>query len=90
MIRSLQLTNFRSHANFQLQKLGRVNLLVGTNNSGKTSILEAIELLLAHGDPRNIWTALTRRGERIWEDEDRRGASEIDPRRFYSHFVPVI
>lgn len=83
MIRSLHLTNFRSHANFQLQKLGRVNLLVGTNNSGKTSILEAIELLLAHGDPRNIWTALTRRGERIWEDEDRRGASEIDLCRLF-------
>ncbi len=83
MIRSLQLTNFRSHTNFKLDKLGRVNLLVGTNNSGKTSILEAIELLLAHGDPRNIWTALTRRGERISEDEERRGATEIDLCRLF-------
>ncbi len=83
MIRSLQLTNFRSHANYQLEKLGRVNLLVGTNNSGKTSILEAIELLLAHGEPRNIWTALSRRGERIWDSEENRGASEIDLCRLF-------
>lgn len=83
MIRSLHLTSFRSHADLQIHQLGRVNLLVGTNNSGKTSILEAIELLLAHGDPRNIWTALSRRGERFWEDEDRRIAPEIDICRLF-------
>jgi hypothetical protein len=30
-----------------MQQLGRLNLIVGTNNSGKTSILEAIQLLIA-------------------------------------------
>ncbi|MDP9010154.1 MAG: AAA family ATPase [Pseudomonadota bacterium] len=31
--------------------LGRINLLVGKNNSGKTSVLEALYLLAANGDP---------------------------------------
>jgi hypothetical protein len=45
--------------------LGRVNLLVGTNNSGKTSVLEAIHLLTSIGDPSALWQVLWRRGERL-------------------------
>ena len=45
--------------------LGRINLLVGTNNSGKTSVLEAIHLLAASGDPYVLWQMLWRRGERL-------------------------
>ena len=35
----------------QMRGLGRVNLLVGTNNCGKTSILECIQLLRSAGNP---------------------------------------
>ncbi|WP_202222010.1 AAA family ATPase [Okeania sp. KiyG1] len=45
MLKSLTINNFRCFQSFELQNLGRVNLLVGMNNSGKTSILEAIQLL---------------------------------------------
>ena len=45
MLRSLKIENFRCFQNFELQQLGRINLLVGKNNSGKTSILEAVHLL---------------------------------------------
>jgi hypothetical protein len=48
-----------------MSDLGRVNLLVGTNNSGKTSVLEAIEILTSRGNPATIWQILWRRGERI-------------------------
>jgi energy-coupling factor transporter ATP-binding protein EcfA2 len=90
MLRSLQIEQFRSFGSFEVPRLGRVNLLVGSNNSGKTSLLEAIELLLAHGDPRSIWTALNRRGERVWEDEDRRGSPELDIcRLFYGHTMKI-
>jgi AAA15 family ATPase/GTPase len=47
MLRSLRIENFRCFQTFELQQLGRLNLLVGTNNSGKTSILEAIQILYA-------------------------------------------
>ena len=47
MIESLTLENYRGFRRFELHDLGRVNLLVGTNNAGKTSVLEAISLLMA-------------------------------------------
>jgi hypothetical protein len=48
-----------------MNDLGRINLLVGTNNSGKTSVLEAIYLLSSAGDPAALWQLLWRRGERL-------------------------
>ncbi len=45
MLKSLKIENFRCFQSFELLDLGQINLLVGTNNSGKTSILEAIQLL---------------------------------------------
>lgn len=53
LIRSLQLKNFR---NFPLQRnfeFGIVNLIFGANGSGKTSLLEAIELLYCGRNKRN-------------------------------------
>lgn len=44
MIHSLKIENFRSLENFQVTKLGRVNLIVGKNNSGKSSVLEALRI----------------------------------------------
>lgn len=49
--------------------LARVNLLVGTNNSGKTSVLEAIHLLASQGDPWALLQVLVRRGERLTGSE---------------------
>ncbi len=83
MIRTLRVENFRGYPEFELGSLQRVNLLVGSNNSGKTSLLEAVELLLAHGDARNIWSSLARRGERVWEDDDRGNSVELDLCRLF-------
>ena len=41
---SFEVENFRSLKHLKLEKLARVNLLVGKNNSGKTSVLEGIFL----------------------------------------------
>jgi AAA15 family ATPase/GTPase len=38
MLKSVKIENFRGFKSFELQQLGRINLLVGENNSGKTSI----------------------------------------------------
>jgi AAA15 family ATPase/GTPase len=45
MLKSLKIKNFRCLEEFDLPQLGRVNLLVGKNNSGKTSVIEAIHIL---------------------------------------------
>ena len=44
MLKSLAIKNFRSLEDFQVAKLGRVNLIVGKNNSGKSSVLEALRI----------------------------------------------
>lgn len=44
MLKSLVIENFRALEDFRVSKLGRVNLIVGKNNSGKSSILEALRI----------------------------------------------
>jgi predicted ATPase len=60
---SVLISGYRGLDSFTLDGLGRINLLVGTNNSGKTSILECIELLRSAGNPHALTTILGRRGE---------------------------
>ncbi|MYD85878.1 MAG: AAA family ATPase [Acidobacteria bacterium] len=63
MYSSIQINGYRGLDSFRMEKLGRVNLLVGMNNSGKTSILECIELLRSAGDPHVVSSIARRRGE---------------------------
>ena len=63
MITTLDLNNYRGFKQYQLSGLNRVNLLVGKNNSGKSSILEAVHLLAATGDPRVLSRIAWQRGE---------------------------
>ncbi|MCK5720642.1 MAG: AAA family ATPase [Thiomargarita sp.] len=44
MLNSLKIKNFRLLESFQVKKLGQVNLIVGKNNSGKSSVLEALRI----------------------------------------------
>jgi predicted ATPase len=85
MISSLHIEGYRGFEDFEMNDLGRINLLVGTNNSGKTSVLEAIYLLSSAGDPQSLWQLLWRRGEclppelsRIGEGPRRRSRIELD------------
>lgn len=43
-LESITIHQFRGLRDLELKNLGRINLLVGINNSGKTSVLEAIEI----------------------------------------------
>lgn len=63
MLDTLRLGGYRSFGRYRLPELTRVNLLVGRNNSGKTSLLEAVELLAARGDPQVLLRSAERRGE---------------------------
>ncbi|MCI0535815.1 MAG: AAA family ATPase [Verrucomicrobiales bacterium] len=57
MIKELEIQNFRGFGRLKLENLGRINLLLGGNDTGKTSILEALVLLL--GDGRAVQTLST-------------------------------
>lgn len=63
MLRDLTIQNYRSFNSFQIDGLARVNLVVGMNNSGKTSLLEAVYLLVNQGNPQCLVGLLEDRGE---------------------------
>lgn len=48
---SLSIRGFRGINRLDVERLGRVTLLAGRNGVGKTTVLEAVELLAARGDP---------------------------------------
>ncbi len=49
MLTSLGIRNYRGFESLDIERLGRINLIAGKNNSGKTSLLEAIFLLSGGG-----------------------------------------
>ncbi|MCF2148421.1 AAA family ATPase [Desmonostoc muscorum LEGE 12446] len=90
MLKTIKIENFRSFQSFELQQLGRVNLLVGKNNIGKTSILEAIQLLCSRNNLEPLRQTMTNRSEYFFDDErsERRVAQELDIRHlFYGHEI---
>ncbi|MBE9141701.1 AAA family ATPase [Planktothrix mougeotii] len=87
MLKSLKIENFRCFSTFELQQLGRINLLVGTNNSGKTSILEAIQLFYKRDSLEGLSEIMISRGEYLWSDEEQK-TRELDLRHlFYGHQI---
>lgn len=48
-LKSLHIKNFRMLEDFSVERLGQVNLIVGKNNSGKTTVLEALEVFANRG-----------------------------------------
>ena len=62
MYESIRIQNFRGLKDLTIENLGRVNLLVGANNVGKTSVLEALALLRACQEGTEIQQLLTSRG----------------------------
>lgn len=50
MLNSLQINNFRLLRDFAVPHLGRVNLIVGKNNSGKSSVLEALRIFAGNAN----------------------------------------
>jgi hypothetical protein len=64
MIQKLTIHGFRCFRELHVEPLTRVNLFVGKNNAGKTSLLEAVELV-AIGGIEGLARSAVRRRERI-------------------------
>lgn len=63
MLESLEIKNYRNLKHLQIEELGRVNLITGKNNTGKSSLLEAIAVYVTEGNPNIIHELLIERGE---------------------------
>jgi len=86
MLRTIRIQNFRGFQSFELNNLGRLNLLVGTNNSGKTSVLEAIQLLCSRNNLEPLRDVMKSRGEYFLDERKRE--RELDIRHlFYGHDI---
>ncbi len=66
----LLISNFRGIDRAELKELKSVNLIVGQNNSGKTSILEAIFLLSGMSNPELLQIINDTRGVQLKNDND--------------------
>lgn len=54
-LKNIKINTFRGISNLSVDELSHINLIVGDNNCGKTSILEAIQLLRAPDDINNVF-----------------------------------
>jgi AAA domain, putative AbiEii toxin, Type IV TA system len=62
-LESLEIHRFRAFDHLIIERLGRVNLIVGKNNVGKSSLLEALWLYANQGHPIIVWKILEARDE---------------------------
>ncbi|MDR1610264.1 MAG: AAA family ATPase [Candidatus Symbiothrix sp.] len=62
-LESLKIQNFRGFDDLEMNGFSKINVLLGENNSGKTSVLESIFLLSGISNPQlslniNLWRGL--------------------------------
>jgi len=89
MLKTLRIENFRCFPAFELQKLGQLNLLVGENNSGKTSILEAIQLLTSQFALESLGELMIGRSEYISTNKPNVDIELDISHLFYGHEIDV-
>jgi len=70
MLNSLVIKNFRMLEDFTVSKLGRVNLIVGKNNSGKSTVLEALRIYAGNANQYLL--------EEIAESHDEKSSLSIE------------
>ncbi|MBW8000722.1 MAG: AAA family ATPase [Planctomycetes bacterium] len=71
MFKNIKIKNLRAITELEICNLGQVNLFVGKNNCGKTTILEAIFFLIGHTNPKllintNIFRGLELHSNEYW------------------------
>ncbi|OGV58282.1 MAG: hypothetical protein A2X45_12895 [Lentisphaerae bacterium GWF2_50_93] len=69
-IATLTIERFRALRQLRINGLGQVNLITGRNNTGKSSVLEALRILASDASPSVINNILRYREEDIGEAED--------------------
>ncbi len=70
MIKSIEINHFKSISKIKLDDFKRVNLIVGKNNSSKTTILEALFLCIGPSNPQLILNINNLRGLSLSEADD--------------------
>lgn len=82
MLTTMSVTGFRTFDHLAVSNLGRVNVLVGENGAGKTSLLEAVRLIGARGNPAALFAAALERGEYDVDEAEDGGTERVAVLRF--------
>jgi len=69
-ISTLTVERFRALKHLKIDGLGRVNLITGRNNTGKSSVLEALRILASDGSPAVMHNILRYREEDVGETDE--------------------
>ncbi len=69
MYKTFTVKNFRCFKDLQINDLGRVNLIAGKNNTGKTALLEAMYLHTRPKEPRELLNLQIARGIDVPDDD---------------------
>lgn len=75
---SLKIENFRMLEDFEVAKLGQVNLIVGKNNSGKSTVLEALRIYASDADFKVLQYIAKERGEKFELSKEEYGDSQAE------------
>jgi AAA15 family ATPase/GTPase len=87
MLNSLEIKNFRNLKDLKIKSLGRINLFTGKNNTGKSTILEAISIYASKGDLSVIYKQLSDRGENYRLSENDMSGAESNLKTLSSLFT---
>lgn len=87
MLNSLEIKNYRNLRELKINSLGRVNLIIGKNNTGKSTLLETIAIYATSGELNLIFQMLEARGESFNQKEKSKNLTEINMRIFSSLFT---
>ena len=88
MLSNLRIKNFRMLVDLNISKLGRVNLIVGKNNSGKSTILEALRIYAGNANPSLLREILAIHDESFNLDETRGFESDGQSWGAIKHLFP--
>jgi AAA15 family ATPase/GTPase len=86
LINSLKIQNFRALQDFEVSKLGRINLIVGKNNSGKSTVLEALRIYAGGANPLLLEQIASDHDEKIRTEngESMKDVSELPFQHFFT------
>ncbi len=94
MLRSFEVRNFRLFREIKIELLARINLIVGKNNSGKSALLEAVQLYASNGFTGNVLFNLVTNRDEAWKGQSTPADLPMDsnPIRhlFYGHKIPSL
>jgi len=86
MLDSLNIKNYRNLKELTINSLSAVNLITGKNNTGKSSLLEAIAIYATKGDLSLIYQLLGDRGENFSQIKSNNNSTESNIRTLSSLF----